>query len=44
MNTWDDQDAYWKKYDELAARFIENFKLFEDGCAPGVAEAGPNRL
>jgi phosphoenolpyruvate carboxykinase (ATP) len=43
-NTWDSKDAYWKKYDELAARFMENFKHFEEGCAPEVAAAGPKRL
>ncbi|MCK4343256.1 MAG: phosphoenolpyruvate carboxykinase (ATP) [Phycisphaerae bacterium] len=43
-NTWDNQDEYWKKYDELAARFIENFKLFEEGCSPEVIAARPKRL
>ena len=43
-NTWGDKDEYWKRYDGLAARFIENFKLFADGCPPEVAAAGPVRL
>ncbi len=43
-NTWGDKDEYWKRYDGLAARFIENFKLYADGCPPGVAEVGPKRL
>jgi phosphoenolpyruvate carboxykinase (ATP) len=43
-NTWGDKDEYWKRYDGLAARFIENFKLFTDGCPPEVAAAGPVRL
>ena len=34
----------WKKYDALAARFIENFKLFADGTAEEVKKAGPVRL
>ena len=33
-----------KKYDALAARFIENFKLFADGTAEDVKKAGPVRL
>ena len=43
-NSWGNKDEYWKKYDALAARFIENFKLFEKGCAKEVNEAGPVRL
>ena len=43
-NTWDNQDEYWKKYDELAAGFMANFKTFEAGCDPEVAAAGPKRL
>jgi phosphoenolpyruvate carboxykinase (ATP) len=42
--SWGDKDEYWKKYDALAARYIENFKLFADGCPPEVAAAGPTRL
>ena len=43
-NSWGNKDEYWKKYDALAARFIENFKLFEKGCTRQVIEAGPVRL
>jgi len=42
-STWGDRDEYWKRYDGLAARFIENFKLYMDGCPEGMAEAGPRR-
>ncbi len=42
--TWDSRDEYWKKYDELAAGFIDNFRKFAEGCAPEVAAAGPRRL
>ncbi len=42
--SWGDKDEYWKKYDALAARYIENFKLFADGCPPEVMAAGPKRL
>jgi ATP-dependent phosphoenolpyruvate carboxykinase len=30
-----------KHYKQLASRFIENFKKFEDGCPPEVIKAGP---
>ena len=43
-STWGDRDEYFRKYDALAARFIENFKLFAGECPPEVAEAGPKRL
>lgn len=43
-NSWGDKDEYWKRYDGLAARFIENFKLFANGCTQEVKDAGPTRL
>lgn len=43
-SSWGNKDEYWKKYDALAARYIENFKLFADGCSKEVADAGPKRL
>jgi phosphoenolpyruvate carboxykinase (ATP) len=42
-NTWGDREEYFKKYDALAARFIENFKLFSDGCSKEIIAAGPKR-
>ncbi|MCE1189002.1 MAG: phosphoenolpyruvate carboxykinase (ATP) [Ignavibacteria bacterium] len=42
--SWGNKDEYWMKYDALAARFIENFKLFEQGCPDDVISAGPKRL
>ncbi len=42
--SWGNKDEYWKKYDALAARYIENFKLFESGCPAEVIAAGPKRL
>ena len=42
--SWGDKNDYWKKYDALAARYMENFKLFADGCPPEVVAAGPKRL
>ncbi len=43
-SSWGNKDEYWKKYDALAARFNENFKLFEKGCSQEVINAGPIRL
>jgi phosphoenolpyruvate carboxykinase (ATP) len=43
-NTWGNKDEYWKKYDALAARYVENFKLFASGCPEEVTAAGPKRL
>jgi phosphoenolpyruvate carboxykinase (ATP) len=43
-NTWPSRDEYFKKYDALAARFIENFKLMMAGCPEHILEAGPKRL
>lgn len=43
-NTWGNKTDYWRKYDALAARFIENFKLFASGCPEEVKRAGPRRL
>ncbi len=42
--SWGNADDYWRRYDALAARYIENFKLFADGCPPVIAAAGPRRL
>lgn len=43
-SSWGNKDEYWKKYDALAARFIENFKLFAAGTSDEVRQAGPVRL
>ncbi len=43
-NSWGDSNDYWKKYDSLAARFNQNFKLFADKCSQPVIDAGPKRL
>jgi phosphoenolpyruvate carboxykinase (ATP) len=42
--SWGNKDEYWKRYDGLAARYIENFKLFSSGCPDEVVKAGPKRL
>jgi phosphoenolpyruvate carboxykinase (ATP) len=44
VSSWGDKNEYWKNYDGLAARFIENFKLFSKGCTQEVRDAGPKRL
>jgi phosphoenolpyruvate carboxykinase (ATP) len=41
--SWPDRTAYAARYRELAARFVENFKKFEEGCPPEVRNAGPKR-
>ncbi len=41
--TWPSRAEYDAKYDALAARFIENFKLFAEGCPREVLAAGPTR-
>jgi len=43
-NAWGNKKEYWMKYDALAARFIENFKLYAKDCPEDVAAAGPIRL
>ena len=43
-NTWGNREEYGRRYDALAARFIENFKLLAAGCPREVVEAGPRRL
>jgi len=43
-SAWGNKQEYWMKYDALAARYIENFKLFADGCSQQVIDAGPRRL
>jgi phosphoenolpyruvate carboxykinase (ATP) len=43
-NTWGSREEYYRKYDALAARFIENFKLMMEGCPKHILEWGPKRL
>ena len=42
-SSWPDKDEYMKRYRELASRFIENMKKFQDGTPPEVVAAGPKR-
>src|SRR5574341_117837 len=39
--SWPSEDEYWKKYRQLAMRFVGNFKRFAPETAPEVAAAGP---
>ena len=43
-NAWGNKKEYWMKYDALASRFVENFKLFSKDCPDEVIAAGPTRL
>ncbi|MDA3905014.1 MAG: phosphoenolpyruvate carboxykinase (ATP) [Bacteroidales bacterium] len=43
-NAWGDKKEYWKKYDALVSRYIENFKLFAEYTPNEVHLAGPRRL
>ena len=40
-NTWGDRNAYDRKAEELAHRFIKNFEQFAEAVDPKVAAAGP---
>jgi len=43
-NTWPSREEYFRTYDGLAARFIENFKLMMEGCPANIVDFGPKRL
>lgn len=38
---WPSREEYWKKYRQLAARYVDNFKKFAPDCPPEVVAAGP---
>jgi phosphoenolpyruvate carboxykinase (ATP) len=40
-SSWPSRAEYDRRYKDLAARFRENFKKFEDGTPQEVIEAGP---
>jgi phosphoenolpyruvate carboxykinase (ATP) len=44
VNTWPSREEYYSRYDALAARFIENFKLMVSECPENIREAGPKRM
>ncbi len=39
--SWPSKDDYQKKYRQLAARFVDNFKKFAPDCPPEVTASGP---
>jgi phosphoenolpyruvate carboxykinase (ATP) len=39
--SWQKEDDYWKKYHQLASRFISNMKKFEANIPQDVIQAGP---
>jgi phosphoenolpyruvate carboxykinase (ATP) len=39
--SWPNRAEYDKKYRQLAARFIDNFRKFEEQTTPEVVQAGP---
>jgi len=43
-NAWGNKKEYWMKYDALASRYIENFKVFIEGCPEDIVNAGPKRM
>jgi len=38
---WPSQDEYWRKYRQLATRYIDNFRKFAPDTPPEVCAAGP---
>jgi phosphoenolpyruvate carboxykinase (ATP) len=41
--SWPDKNEYMRRYKELATRFVENFKKYEEGCPAEVKAAGPRK-
>ena len=39
--SWHKEEEYWKKYKQLASRFISNMKKFEEDTSKPVIAAGP---
>lgn len=39
--SWPSREIYMQKYRELASRFVENFKKYQDGIPEEMANAGP---
>jgi len=40
-SSWPSKEEYEKKYRQLAARFVDNFKKFAPDCPPELLDAGP---
>ncbi len=41
--SWANKEVYMQRYKELAGRFIDNFKKFEEACPEDIRAAGPKR-
>jgi len=39
--SWQSEEEYWKKYRQLASRFVSNMKRFEEDTPQAVVAAGP---
>jgi len=39
--SWQNEEEYWKKYRQLASRFVSNMKKFEEDTPQEVISAGP---
>jgi phosphoenolpyruvate carboxykinase (ATP) len=39
---WQNQDDYWKRYKQLASRFMDNMKKFETDVSKEILSGGPN--
>ncbi len=39
--SWQSRDVYMEHYQQLGARFADNFRKFEADCPPEIARAGP---
>ncbi len=39
-DAWPNEEEYWKKYRQLAARYIDNFKKFARGLPAGGGGSG----
>lgn len=42
-NAWGNKEEYWRKFDDLAARYIENFKKYKADVPDNIFQAGPIR-
>ncbi|MCB9455534.1 MAG: phosphoenolpyruvate carboxykinase (ATP) [Anaerolineaceae bacterium] len=40
--SWGSEAEYWNMYQQLAARYVGNFKKFAPDCPPELVQAGPN--
>jgi phosphoenolpyruvate carboxykinase (ATP) len=42
-DSWPDKTLYMQRYRELATRYVQNFKKYEEGCPREVREVGPKQ-